>query len=219
MSARRKGPGNPNTTLPKARPTEVYLVIDFEATCDEGVGLDYPHEIIEFPCIALCPNTLDVVGEFHTYVRPILQPQLSPYCKKLTGIEQRNVMNAPDMQQAMILFDAWVQETPELRVTDPRNVTVVTDSPCDIGKFLHLHILRDQVKVPKYMRRWINLRNVFKKGMGRSPNGSLVDILREFGLEFEGTHHRGVDDARNVCRLMRCLKDAGCVLEVNECLP
>lgn len=39
-------------------------VIDFEATCEDRDGADYPHEIIEFPAVLLKTTTAEVVSAF-----------------------------------------------------------------------------------------------------------------------------------------------------------
>jgi inhibitor of KinA sporulation pathway (predicted exonuclease) len=44
-------------------------------------------EIIEFSAIILNLETNKFEGEFHTFVKPILKPQLTEFCKDLTGIK------------------------------------------------------------------------------------------------------------------------------------
>jgi len=215
VGGRRKGP------VP--RPLSFYLVIDFEATCEEASsndstnGASYPCEIIEFPCIALCAYTLQVVGEFHTYVRPLIQPQLSPFCRRLTGIAQKEVTGAPDIHEAVLRFSTWVDET--LHVPDPRAIAVVCDGPCDIGKFLHTHILRDGLKVPKYLRRWCDVRQLYRSVLGQSPRGSLRDIVESLGLPFVGRQHSGLDDARNIANVVVALKGRGGEIVLHGALP
>lgn len=68
-------------------PLEVLLVLDFEATCEENKP-NYTHEIIEFPIIQLFIPSLEFGEEFHCYVKPTLNPILSPFCTQLTGIQQ-----------------------------------------------------------------------------------------------------------------------------------
>ena len=204
----------------KRHPISVYLVIDFEATCDEearGGGADYPCEIIEFPCVALCANTHAVLGEFHTYVKPVITPILSPFCRNLTGVKQRDVATAPDIHSAVVAFSTWVDDT--LSVADPRTLAVVSDGPCDIARFLQTHILRDSLRVPKYLRRWCNVRMCYKTIVGEAPRGTLRDMVEDLGMEFEGRAHSGLDDARNVARIVVALRGRGGEVLLNEALP
>ena len=51
------------------------------------------------------------------------------------------------------------------------------------------------VKLPSYLKRWINLKKVFPvkvKGM--------TSMLEYLGLVLEGRHHSGIDDARNISK-------------------
>lgn len=62
-------------------------MIDFEATCEERNPPDYKHEIIEFPAVLVSsePGNARVVDIFHSYVRPVINTQLSEFCRNLTG--------------------------------------------------------------------------------------------------------------------------------------
>ena len=68
------------------QPFDYILVLDFEATCDQG-GLK-PPEIIEFPTVLLNTRTLKIEDEFHYYIKPKVNPILRPFCIELTGIQQ-----------------------------------------------------------------------------------------------------------------------------------
>lgn len=59
-----------------------------------------PQEIIEFPVIMFNARTLETEEIFHTYVRPVFKPKLSPFCTKLTKITQDKVDPAPEFKQA-----------------------------------------------------------------------------------------------------------------------
>lgn len=87
-------------------------VVDFEATCEVDNPSDFHHEIIEFPMVLINTHTLEIVSDlfvkllhcrphfkmftpfmwqvdsFQEYVKPELNPQLSDFCVKLTGITQ-----------------------------------------------------------------------------------------------------------------------------------
>lgn len=45
-------------------------------------------EIIEFPAVLLNCHTGKVEDEFQFYCRPVINPSLTDYCIKLTGITQ-----------------------------------------------------------------------------------------------------------------------------------
>jgi len=102
---------------PRPQPFDYYVVLDFEATCDDKTRIK-PQEIIgmwglllavlsrllfcsclqtkrcvlfdttEFPSVLLNAQTLEVEDEIQIYVRPTHHPQLSAFCTELTGITQ-----------------------------------------------------------------------------------------------------------------------------------
>ncbi|KAA0166231.1 hypothetical protein FNF27_05509 [Cafeteria roenbergensis] len=88
---------------------DVYIVLDFEATCVRGGRLS-PQEVIELPSVALDARTGAVLSEFRSYVRPLHHPRLSEFCTELTGIEQPTVDAAPAWPEACAAWEAWVSE-------------------------------------------------------------------------------------------------------------
>jgi len=62
-----------------------YIILDLEATCWEEKS-DKANEIIEIGAVKLDEN-LEVVDTFSQYVRPVISPELSDFCKTLTSIE------------------------------------------------------------------------------------------------------------------------------------
>ena len=53
-----------------------------------GNCIFYRQEIIEFPAVLVNTVTKQIEDEFHSYVRPILNPVLTKFCTSLTGIQQ-----------------------------------------------------------------------------------------------------------------------------------
>ena len=88
------------------REVKHYLVIDLEATTDDG-GDDerkVPRdemETIEIGAVLVRANTLAVEAEFQTFVRPVRHPTLTPFCTELTSITQDMLAEAPAFPEAM----------------------------------------------------------------------------------------------------------------------
>lgn len=89
------------------RKVDVIGVIDFECTCEEGWG--YLHEVIEFPLVLVDCKQGRVLGEFHSFVRPVENATLSDFCTQLTGIAQETVDSAPDLPAVLDLVDAFLR--------------------------------------------------------------------------------------------------------------
>jgi 3'-5' exoribonuclease 1 len=80
------------------------VVIDFEATCDEGEQPKVTREnqeIIEFPWVVIDLVNQQVIDKRQIYVRPEWTSQLTPFCVKLTGITDDKLREAPLLHEAM----------------------------------------------------------------------------------------------------------------------
>jgi inhibitor of KinA sporulation pathway (predicted exonuclease) len=173
-----------------------FLALDVEATCDDGGGVPRQEmETIEIGAVVANADC-EVVDEFQTFIRPVRHTRLTPFCIRLTGIRQADVDGAPGFREAMDAFKGWFSKYPDL---------VQWGSWGDYDKRqleqdCALHGLSSSVYLPG---RHLNLKEAFKAalGLGTKPGlGQAIDIV---GLEFLGTHHRGIDDARNIGRLLR----------------
>ncbi|CAO3570827.1 unnamed protein product [Mortierella alpina] len=87
---------------------DYYLCFDVEATCEKGFSFEFPNEVIEFPVVLLDGSSLEVVDEFHSYVRPTNRPILSDFCIELTGIKQQTIDEAPTFTEVLSLFEGWL---------------------------------------------------------------------------------------------------------------
>ncbi|KAK3813574.1 MAG: ribonuclease H-like domain-containing protein [Linnemannia elongata] len=100
--------GQRQKVLHKNSRYDYYLCFDVEATCELGFRFEFPSEVIEFPVVLLDGSTLEIVDEFHSYVRPIHRPILSDFCIELTGISQETVDNAPTFVEVLARFEEWL---------------------------------------------------------------------------------------------------------------
>ncbi|KAG0298966.1 hypothetical protein BGZ98_010399 [Dissophora globulifera] len=87
---------------------DYYLCFDVEATCERDFSFEFPNEVIEFPVVLLDGSTLEIVDEFHSYVRPTHRPVLSDFCVQLTGITQETVDAAPTFTEVLDMFEDWL---------------------------------------------------------------------------------------------------------------
>ena len=85
-----------------------FLILDFEATCEKD-GKIQPQEIIEFPCLKMCPKTFEIQSIFHSYVKPVHHPRLTAFCTELTGITQDMVENERPFNDVWKEFDTWMK--------------------------------------------------------------------------------------------------------------
>lgn len=173
--------------------TNKILVIDLEATCDE---CDFPGEDMEIIEIGAVWASTDgvVLDEFQALVRPIVRPELTTFCQKLTGITQRDV----DLADSFAIVAARLNEFSKLHSTE-------SSTWGSWGQFDAKQLLRDCERhgiphpLPSFehinlKRQFANRRKIKEVGMARA--------LAMVGFELAGSHHRGLDDARNIAKLL-----------------
>ena len=200
-----------------AQPFEYYIVLDFEATCDRPAPV--PQEIIEFPSVLLSGETFEVVDEFRSFVRPTHHPQLSPFCVELTGITQEQVDPAEPFETVWADHVAWLRSN-NLRVAsddDGAEFSFILCGDWDLRKMLPAQCRacrRPIESIPHAYRQWINIKKHFAASLGiqsRKAPG-MAGMLRRLDIELTGRHHSGIDDCRNIAKIVRRLAEEGVVL-------
>ena len=166
------------------------------------------------------PHVVDI---FHSFVRPVINPELSEFCHTLTGIEQATVDSADTFPTVHQKFLDWLQVKHRLG-QEGRTFMVVTDGPFDMGRFLFLQTQHLGQDFPSYGHRWANLRKTFANfytpdfhsNSGNAKLPSLKSMLHSLDLEFQGKPHSGLDDSRNIARVLIRLVSDGASIRVNE---
>ena len=166
-----------------------YLVVDLEATCDDrGAVPRDESEIIEIGAVLVDGVTLRSVGEFQMFVRPIIHPTLTRFCTELTTITQIDIAAAPGF------------------VDVARRLAAFGDGAlfCSWGNYdrnqLGADARRHGIESPLGPRH-LNIKAEFARHAGERKRGNR-DAMTRVGLTSTGTHHRGIDDARNIARLL-----------------
>ncbi|VDM31981.1 unnamed protein product [Hydatigera taeniaeformis] len=124
--------------------------------------------VVEFPVVVVQAETGQVVDEFHRYVRPTESPTLSDFCKKLTGISQRTVDTASDLQQVLQEFENWLELKKKeydcvFKLGRSNAAVFVTWTDWDIRTCLWGECQRKRLSLPVDLLTRIDLKAVFKK--------------------------------------------------------
>jgi inhibitor of KinA sporulation pathway (predicted exonuclease) len=180
-----------------------YVVIDFEATCDEPYN-PTPQEIIEFPAILVDSEQDDEAVEFHAHVRPVAHPRLTDFCRELTGIRQEQVDRAASFPEVLAQFGSW------LRTHCDGDTLFVTCGDWDLASMLPRQCTQHRLAVPAWANRWANLKRIFAWHFPQaSGRVGLVGMASSLDLPLVGRLHSGIDDARNIAQVLRRLLEMG----------
>ena len=164
------------------------IIIDLEATCTE-TNENFDKEIIEIGAVKLNLNG-DTISEFNSFVKPINNPTLSEFCKNLTSITQSDVDSAKPFLEVVAEFVNWLGDEDFLILHwgswDSRQMDKESNG-C----------------VPyKWNDKSLNLKLEYSKTISNSKKRrGMKKVLLAEGFELSGTHHRGIDDARNLSKI------------------
>lgn len=171
---------------------EKFLVVDLEATCQIN-DRNYGNETIEVGAVMVYVNG-EIIGEFSEFVRPIKKPLLTDFCKELTSIKQSDVDNADYFPAVWEKFCNWI---------DSFGTNIVF---CSWGYYDKNQLVNDcELYNLSYDYDWFNrhisLKHQFVQITGKRKCG-MANALRILNIPLVGTHHRGIDDARNIAKIL-----------------
>lgn len=170
-----------------------YIVFDLEATCwNDEEKLKNPSlksEIIEIGAVKL-NEKLETVDTFEAFIQPILNKKLSQFCVELTTIQQSNVDSAKTFRIVSEDFKKWIGNDYVLCSWGKYDKNQLTKD-CELHR-LDTKWLKNHTSIK---HQYMDLYN--KKG----KDAGMSKVLKDLGLSLEGTHHRGIDDAKNISKI------------------
>lgn len=170
---------------------ERILVIDLEATCDEPKPT-WDGEITEIGLAILDTNKLTVVEQHQSFVVPTSTP-VTPFCTKLTTItaDMLTVQNgARPFPEAV----NWIKKF------GSKNLVWASWGDYDRKQF-EKQCRAEGLQYP-FGPGHINVKTLFGLATGMNRGIGAKEATEYCGLEWVGTHHRGIDDAYNIARVL-----------------
>lgn len=172
-----------------------YVIVDLEATCWKSDSRTDEMEIIEIGAVLLDGISFQPYSDFEQFVRPLVNPDLSTFCKDLTNITQNQIDEAPDYKEAFKHFLSWIGDEPF--------------KLCSWGQFdfdmFNVENKRNGLAFPSNFIRHINLKELYARAFSSKANIGLKKALQKQSMVFRGSPHRGIDDARNTARIAQMI--------------
>jgi inhibitor of KinA sporulation pathway (predicted exonuclease) len=172
-------------------------IIDLEATCveDRKANPDFISEIIEIGIVQVAIPTFEILHKDSIFVKPQYS-EITEFCTQLTTITPDKVKSGRTMEQAFeFLFDKY----------KTKKYPWGSWGAYDYFMFNKMYKLYN-IDNPMATKH-INLKLLFALYHGLNKEFNVEKALKHANLEFEGTPHRGIDDALNAKRLAEiCLK-------------
>ncbi|WP_075344280.1 3'-5' exonuclease [Tenacibaculum agarivorans] len=168
------------------------LIIDIEATCWNGkVPPGQVSEIIEFGICELNTETGEIAKNKGILVKPE-RSEVSSFCTELTTITQDL------LDKEGVSFTEACQQIRE----DYNAKEYVWAS---YGAY-DLKMIKNQCKVRNVeyplSQEHINVKEFFTEVKGLRRKVGMKGALHILNIPLEGTHHRGIDDAKNIAKIL-----------------
>ncbi|MBW4566337.1 MAG: exonuclease domain-containing protein [Mojavia pulchra JT2-VF2] len=172
---------------------DYFLVLDLEATCCNKKSIKRNEmEIIEIGAVMVEAQTLTTLDEFQTFIKPVRYPVLTQFCQLLTSITQTQVNQAPGYPEACAMLKNWLSKYP--------NVVFGSWGDYDRNQLKQdskFHNVPFPIAYPH-----VNLKQMFSDSQDLPKRYGMAQALQLANIELEGTHHRGIDDAKNIAKLL-----------------
>ncbi|UZR99730.1 3'-5' exonuclease [Chondrinema litorale] len=175
-----------------ARKLDKILVVDIEATCWEGkVPTDMESDIIEIGICLLDVQSGDISENRGILVKPE-RSVISPFCTELTTITSEMIEEGGiSFKDALkILKDDYLSQSRAWASFGAYDLKQFQRQCTALG-----------VGYP-FGPSHINVKTMFALKNKLGHELGMVGALKQLNIELEGTHHRGVDDAKNIAKIL-----------------
>lgn len=197
---------------------ELYIcVLDFEATCDENMkALNMDHEIIEFPSVLLKykNNKIERIGEIQMFCKPKNNPTLTNFCKELTGITQDKIDNGILFPEALCKHLNWLQlSIPDFdKVYLDERVIILTCGRWDLESMIPKEYKNwnlNKNEIHDIYRKFVNIKEEYKYFYKKPNVYGMKFMLNDLNISLDGKHHSGIDDCRNIAKIVERMANDG----------
>ncbi|WP_298544622.1 3'-5' exonuclease [uncultured Aquimarina sp.] len=172
--------------------TNTIIIIDLEATCWNGpVPQGQINEIIEIGICLLNTETGEISENQGILIKPE-RSEVSPFCTELTTITQ-DLLN----QEGISFIEAC--EIIRTKYQGHQH-TWASYGLYDLNMMKKQCSFRE-IEYP-LSQNHINVKELFTKVKGLQKKVGMKGALGILNIPLEGTHHRGVDDAKNIAKIL-----------------
>lgn len=195
----------------KPQEFDFFLVLDLEGKV----------EILEFPVLIVDARTMQVVDLFHRFVRPtkMSEQAINKYIEGKygeVGVDRVWHDTAIPFKQVVEEFEGWLAEHGLWgKETDGalNDAAFVTCGNWDIKTKIPEQCVVANINLPQYFMEWINLKDVYLNFYGREARG-MVSMMKQCGIRLMGSHHLGIDDTKNITRVVQRMLADGAVFKI-----
>jgi len=193
-------------------------VLDFEANCAEDMkAYKMDNEVIEFPSVLwkLENGIIENISEFQLFCKPKNMVTLTDFCKNLTGITQQQVNTGVSFPEALKAHEMWLRQN----ILDfdnnvkEMNVLIVTCGHWDLNVMAPKEYKNYNIHPHGVYLRYVNIKDDFTRFYKTSGKAGMAGMLAHANIQLEGKHHSGIDDCRNISKIIVKMINEGFAFE------
>lgn len=200
-----------NVSNLKAQDLDYVLVLDLEGKV----------EILEFPVVMIDTRTMEFVDSFHRFVRPtqMSEQRVDEYIEGKYGkfgIDRVWHDTAIPFTDVLKEFESWMchhQLWKQEHRGSLHRAAFLTCGNWDLKTKVPQQCKVSKMKMPPYFMEWINLKDIYLNFYDRRATG-MMTMMRELDISQLGSHHLGIDDSKNIARVVQRLLSDGAILRV-----
>lgn len=168
------------------------VVFDIECSCeDKTINKNYNMETIEIGAVKI--KNGKIVEEFQTFVKPEYTEEITAFCTELTKITYKDLENAPSFKEAMLMFYDFAKDTKILSCGYFDKRFLMNEiSEKGLNKENELGI------VSNFISSFHSNLKVHYNNVTGFKQAGMIGMSNRLNVKLSGTHHRGIDDARNL---------------------
>ncbi|KAI3963182.1 hypothetical protein MKX01_030312 [Papaver californicum] len=195
----------------RAQNLDYLLVLDLEGKV----------EILEFPIMIIDTKTLEFVDFFHRFVRPtkMSEKRVKEYIEGKygkIGVDRVWHDTAISFEEVIQQFEIWMTNH---HLWEPEHGGVlhraafVTCGNWDLKTKIPQQCKDSTMKLPPYFMEWINLKDISQLLQEKDATG-MVTMMKELNMPLVGKQHLGIDDTRNIARVLQCILVDGALIQI-----
>lgn len=172
------------------RKLDKIIVVDLEATCWRGQPpIGQKNEIIEIGLAIVETASLNIIDNRSIMVKPVMS-EISEFCTELTSITPEMVEDGVSLELACHKISSLYQSSSRIWTSYGEYDKKQFHESCDFFN----------VKYPFSDMHW-NIKSMASIFYGW-PEMGMDKLLNRLNIEMDGQHHRGVDDAYNIAKIL-----------------
>ena len=168
-------------------------VVDVESTCwmpRESKPSGAESEIIEVGIVQCNMLTQEVVKSDSIMIKPI-EAGISPFCTELTTLTQADVDKGITYAEACAMLKK-----------EYRSDQIAWASHGDYDREMFVKNSKRRGVPYPFNKTHFNVKAINTLKLRKKAGFGVERALQYYGMQFEGTPHRGIDDAKNIARLL-----------------